>query len=469
MKCKSGVSDMNLEECLTEISTTSDSALSFFIGAGLSVASGLPDWNGLIKPLADKLNIKPNDLPYPRILQYSLCERAEYSRFINELEKSIDTCKPADTQRLIARLSLPRIWTTNYDGLIEQAYDDETIPYQVVAKDEDVFNIDYRRNQIIKMHGSLTKDNKTDIVLTESEYENYYRKRKAIYHLFQNDVRTKSFIYLGFSFDDSNLRNIISAVWDSHAIGKVSYLFTVPPSSRERSKRSKYNCWKHDLQRYMINVVELKDYSEIRSFLYKLLEKRYGKTVVLIGKRSDSTYDKLAERIGYKLAENGFKIHSGGGPNVANAVASGAWNFFESNKISFEDKVVFYYRYGGGSTNPQKGQILYCGKDRSEVRHRMISSDKICLLIGEEPDTENGIAEEIKIANIKGSRIIPIGCTGETARKQWELEKKNYEGSGPFTEKKAVFDVLISPTATEEQIAEAVTELADYLLVKHYE
>ena len=51
---------------------------------------------------------------------------------------------------------------------------DERIPYQIVAKDEDIFDLDHRSNQIIKMHGSLTKECNTDIVLLESEYENYF-------------------------------------------------------------------------------------------------------------------------------------------------------------------------------------------------------------------------------------------------------------------------------------------------------
>ncbi len=453
--------------CLEELEDLNYQAISIFAGSGLSKPCGLMDWETLVTPYAEALGIKPSEMPYPRILQYSMSNKADYSSFRNRMKSSIEKCNPKDVQRLIARLNLPRIWTTNYDGLIEQAYSEERIPYQVVATDDDIFDLDYRSNQIVKMHGSLTREKNTDIVLLESEYENYISKRKGIYQLLQNDIKTKAILYLGFSFDDPNLRNIVSAVWNQREYGHTSYLFTVPPC--EEDKKKLYSCWKNDLSRYNIKVIELDDYVEINVFLHKLLERRFGKTIVLLGKRDDTEFNSLSIKIGYKLAEAGYKIHSGGGPNIASSVASGAWGYLEERNIPIEDKVVFFYRYGGGSTNPQKGQIQYCGKTRTDVRMRMISSDKICLLIGDEPTDENGILEEIGIAQKKGSRIIPVGITGELARKQWMLEKRNYETGGIFAEKQSVYEILNSSASTENQIAEAVVELANYLLVKHYE
>ena len=177
---------------------------------------------------------------------------------------------PQVAHRLIARLNLPRVWTTNYDGLIEDAYRDECMLYQVVAEDDDLYNLDYRTNQIIKMHGSLTREKTTDIVLLESEYENYMLRRKEITHLLENDIRTKSILYLGFSFDDPNIRRIVSSVWNQKEVGNPSFLFTVPPL--DPSKQVYYRYWKDDLANYNVNVVEITDYAEINTFLYKLLQ-----------------------------------------------------------------------------------------------------------------------------------------------------------------------------------------------------
>ena len=202
--------------------------------------------------------------------------------------------------------------------------------------------------------------------------------------------------------------------------------------------------------------------------MFSLLEARYGKTVLLIGKRDDIKYNDLAFSIGKELAKSGYKIHSGGGPNIANAMAEGAWDYLESKKIPIDDKVVFFYRFNGGSTNPCKGQISYCGKTRSEVRKRMITSDKICVIFGDEAAGETGMEEEVQIALSKGARIIPVGCSGAFAKRHWEAEKHNYV-SGAFHEKEDVYDMLISTTAGKEEIAKAVAKLADYLLVRDYE
>lgn len=271
---------MDWKECLAGLKNTNRNAISVFLGAGMSVGSGLPQWGELVKPYREKLKMKTSDtVPYERIFQYSFgINRAEYSRFKKDICASNDKAEPLPIHRLIARMNFPRIWTTNYDGLLEKAYKDENMSYQIVAKDEDIYKLDYERNQIIKMHGSLTAECTTNIVLTESEYENYIQDRNAIYQLLQTEIRTKSIIYLGFSFDDINLRRIISAVWNQGVDGQISYLFIVPP--KKTATRIFYERWKEDLGRYNLIVVELNNYSEINDFMLNMIEMYFGKNIV---------------------------------------------------------------------------------------------------------------------------------------------------------------------------------------------
>ena len=456
---------MNWKTCLEDLKNANRNAISVFLGAGMSVSSGLPQWGELAKPYKLRMGIKDSTMiPYERIFQYAFgTNGAEYVRFKNDMRDSNNKVEPQSVHRLIARMNFPRIWTTNYDGLLEKAYKDDNISYQLVAKDEDIYRLDYERNQIIKMHGSLTDDCTTDIVLTESEYENYIQNRQAIYQLLQTEIRSKNIIYLGFSFDDINLRRIISAVWAQGNKGKISYLFTVPPKKKSVA-HVLYERWKEDLGRYNLIVVELDNYFEINNFMLNMVEKYFGKNIVLLGKRDDDIWNSLSHKVGYKLASKGFKIHSGGGPNIADSLAKGAWDYLEKHRIPIVDKVTFYYRYNGGSTNPRKGNVLYCGENRQEVRRKMISADKICLVMGVDGVGENGIQEEISIANRKRCRIIPIGCTGDTAKNLWNIEKYKYQDGGVYGEKEVAFNILNSTTATEEDISDAVVELADYLM-----
>lgn len=221
----------SFEDALSYVSRLSSNAFSIFVGAGLSMNCGMPDWNTLIEPYFRSLGIVDSNIPNTRIMQYALHSPAEYSLFLNQLKNSINDCKPLPVQRLIARLDLPRIWTTNYDGVLESAYSDEGMLFQVVAKNEDLFSLDFHKNQIIKMHGSLTAEKTTDIVLLESEYESYIYNRPDIYQLLRSDIMSKSFLYFGFSFDAPNLRAIIASVWNTKNTGIPSFLFTVPPSA----------------------------------------------------------------------------------------------------------------------------------------------------------------------------------------------------------------------------------------------
>ena len=455
------------KRCLDRISELQNSALSFMIGSGTSVSSGLPTWDQLIAPYIQELDLKDQHIPYERILQYALDSNTEYNDFLYSFKSVSDSCKPKPLHRLIAKLNVPRIWTTNYDGLLEKAYRDEMMGYQIVAEDNDIHLLDYSRNQIIKMHGSLTDEKQTDIVLLENEYENYIDKRNAIYHLLKNDIKTKTFLYFGFSFNDSNIRRIVSSAWNyrSRPIGRPSYLFTVPP--KDDSKKPLYKCWKKDLQRYNIDVIEMKDYIELDVFLYELLKARAGKNIVLIGKSDSDDFNKLAFQIGYELAAAGFCLHSGGGPNLSVSMSEGIWKYLEDKSLNDNNRVRFYYRYNGGSTNPKRGHVYYCGHNREEVRKKMISTNTVCIVMGDEETIDNGMLQEIDIAKTKGARIIPIASTGKLSLKTWEANYQYFSKDGVFSDLEQEYLKLNSSESIEE-IAKVVVKLADQLMVRSY-
>ena len=453
--------------CLDRIGELQNSAISIMIGSGLSVSSGLPTWDQLIEPYIQQLDLRNQHIPYERVLQYALNSNTDYNDFLFSFKRKAEKCMPNPVHRLIAKLNLPRIWTTNYDGLLEKAYRDEMMGYQIVAEDEDINLLDFSKNQIIKMHGSLTNEKTTNIVLLESEYENYIDKRNAIYHLLKNDIKSKTFLYLGFSFNDSNIRRIVSSAWNysSRPFGKPSYIFTVPP--KDDSEKTLYKCWKKDLQRYNIDVIEMSDYSELAPFMFELLKLRAGKNIVLIGKSDTDAYNELSVKIGYKLAAAGFCLHSGGGPNLSVSIAEGVWKYLEEHEINDNNRVQFFYRYNGGSTNPKRGHVYYCGRNREEVRKKMIGANTVCIVMGDEDRTENGMLQEIDIAKTKGARLIPIASTGELSRRIWEMNYHNFTKNGVFNDLEEDY-IKLSASLSDEEIADAVVKLADQLMVRSY-
>ena len=217
------------------------SSLSVFVGAGFSKTADLPDWNELVRPLAEELEISIHDIPLPRILQYACGHnKSKYSLVLHELKKRISAAQPQPGHYLLTNMGINRIWTTNYDDLIEKAYFQENKPLEVITNDFQMQNSDFSCNQLIKMHGSLSSisDNYDDIILLESQYENFELTRRNICNLLQNDISCKSFLFLGVSFDDINMRKNMGVDMEPEARrqAELSFYRSAPTNPVKRKK-----------------------------------------------------------------------------------------------------------------------------------------------------------------------------------------------------------------------------------------
>jgi NAD-dependent SIR2 family protein deacetylase len=98
---------------------------ALFIGAGMSVGAGFVDWRGLLRGIAVdlKLNVdEEHDLI--ALAQYEYNRNNNRSRLNRKIvEEFRDRATLSDNHRWIARLPIDTIWTTNYDKLLEAAFD----------------------------------------------------------------------------------------------------------------------------------------------------------------------------------------------------------------------------------------------------------------------------------------------------------------------------------------------------------
>jgi SIR2-like protein len=180
-----------------------------FVGAGLSVGAGLPDWYNLISELAQ--NVK-YELPPPKwITGDMLIDAAQY--YINRqglhslvmfLKDRLDTTnnKPTAAHQALARLPISLVFTANYDDLLERAYkeagkrvqvvvNDRAIPF--MRRDPDVVNI-------IKLYGDL--DQPETIVLARHQFEAFFLQRPQMIKLLETELGRSTMLYLGWSHSD---------------------------------------------------------------------------------------------------------------------------------------------------------------------------------------------------------------------------------------------------------------------------
>lgn len=202
--------------------------LVIFVGAGVSNNSNIPTWSELIKCFAEKLNYdnckkcnyhKP-DCPIPDCKErYNFCQdeylkipqylynedKTDYFKIIRQVLNV--EAKPNPINDLIMDLYPKHIITTNFDKLIENTKSPNSMMYKVVAEDKELLN-KISNNYIIKMHGDI--NNLKEIVLKESDYLTYQQDHILIETFIKTLLMDHTFLFVGYSLNDYNLKLIMS-------------------------------------------------------------------------------------------------------------------------------------------------------------------------------------------------------------------------------------------------------------------
>jgi hypothetical protein len=228
-------------------------ALIPFLGAGASIVATSSDTPSL--PLGTTLARKlADDFAYPerddtrddlaRVASY--CENVQGTR--SDLKESLQEIfskrlEPGPVHRLLANVEAPLlVLTTNYDNLIESAFDQAGRPYQLIVypADERINRgailwrsstspgLEYRKPEsliidasatiIYKMHGTFDYSNGQNhhFVISEEDYVRYLAQMPFPPAL-QARMRGKRFLFLGYGLKDWNFRVMLHQLDPSNA------------------------------------------------------------------------------------------------------------------------------------------------------------------------------------------------------------------------------------------------------------
>lgn len=182
-----------------------------FVGAGLSRGAGLPNWADLVKPLAARVKDCPPDSSFLDIAQYYENQegRGGLIRYLQEALRGKDV-RPTAAHRLLVTLPVQRIFTTNFDSLLEAACSEAGVDCLKVLNALHLPLLDSTRKALVKLHGEL--DLPETIVLTAYNFESYFSDHPGIADLLKIDLQTRTVLFLGYSFNDFDLRTILSQV-----------------------------------------------------------------------------------------------------------------------------------------------------------------------------------------------------------------------------------------------------------------
>lgn len=201
-----------------------DDRLAIFVGAGISKSSdtdyiNLPSWSDLITELKSDLSIT-EELDYLKLAQLYYLEFGEQA-YNQTLKKYFpEDIKPSSLHRTILKVSPHIIITTNWDCIIENAIDQEGYLYDTICTDKDLVS-STSPNKFIKIHGDFKNHN---IVFKEDDYLNYSRNFPLIENYIKSIFSTHTVLFLGYSYNDINLKHIMKWIQSHSSSAPPMYL-----------------------------------------------------------------------------------------------------------------------------------------------------------------------------------------------------------------------------------------------------
>jgi hypothetical protein len=413
---------------------------AIFAGAGLSVSSGYVSWKELLREIADELKLdidKEHDLV--AIAQYHLNENRNRG-YLNQkiIEKFANDARENEVHKILARLPIKTFWTTNYDSLIENALRNNRKKVDLkLDRASLAINVTHRDAVVYKMHGDILQA--SEAVITKDDYESYNFKRQLFTTTLQGDLVSKTFLFIGFSFEDPNLDYILSRIRLLLGENKRPHYALFRKVQREDYKNNedyeyatiKQKLRIEDLTRYSISAVLIERYNEIQEILKQIENGLNLKNVFISGSAEEygvwpiNEALKLITELTKIIIKENFKIVTGFGFGIGSYIINAAVQIIDDSKNMHYDDYL--------KISPFPFQISGKAKEdfNKQYRSGILSQCGIAIFLfgNKKKDgiitNADGVLEEFKIAKEKNLVIIPIGSTGYAAKIVQEIVREH--------------------------------------------
>lgn len=411
-----------------------DGNAALFAGAGLSRPSGFVDWKELLRPFAESISLNIEDehdlTLVAQYVQNASGNRGLISKSIMDaFNREVDL---NDNVRILTQLPIETYWTTNYDHLIEEGLREANRNPDVKIEYKQLSNTKRDRDAIVyKMHGDV--DHPADAVLTKDDYVKYDISYPFFRKVLQGDLISKTFLFIGFSFEDPNLDYVLSQtrlLLEENVRNHFCIMKTVKKDDYTEEefgyKKAQQDLREADLSRQGIQIVYVDDFTEITDILREIETAISANNVFISGSADfydgDWTKEKveeLAYKLSNQLVKHSYKVTSGFGLGIGSSVINGALDEINRSKYNHIDEHLCLRPFPQNIEDPDER-----AKKWKEYREEMLSNNGIAIfMFGNKKDSKgnkveaNGCWEEYQIAKQMGCLIIPIGSTGDVAEK----------------------------------------------------
>ena len=412
-----------------------DGNAALFAGAGLSRPSGFVVWKELLRPLAEDIGLNIDD-------EHDLTLVAQYVRNKSGSRAAINTSimdafskdvELNENVEILTRLPVGTYWTTNYDHLLEDGLKRANRSADIKIEYKQLSTTKRGRDAIVyKMHGDV--DHAADAVLTKDDYVRYDLKYPFFRKVLQGDLISKTFLFVGFSFEDPNLDSVLSQIrllMDENIRNHYCIMKKVSRDSDDTEeqfgfKMAQQQLREQDLSRYGIQTVYVDKYSEITDMLREIETAVLANNVFISGSADfyegewkKEKIEELAYKVAKRLVKEEFKVTSGFGIGIGSAVINGAVDEIHSSKYKHLDEHLSLYPFPQGIADVNERKLKWIN-----YRNQILNDNGVTIFIaGNKKNTEgnkvvaDGCLQEFEIAKKNGCIIVPIGTTGDASER----------------------------------------------------
>jgi phosphoglycolate phosphatase len=419
--------------------------LAWFAGAGVSIPSGLGGWKEQYQPLLEQTGASwmPQTRELPDTLQLA-CTVDDGAKVFEAFKNSFGGSEsPNDYHFAILRSRAKRIWTSNYDQLFEGAISNARLDQRVVRDDGGLLNNFAAGRLVIKVNGDFEnatfgKDLRWDVVLTRQQFDRALTERPEIWRLFEDDFRNRSLVFVGVSFQDPILRQVVAIATDR--IPKTHYkhylLAKIPSDPVEQTLQGREAL---NLEKFHIQTLWFQSHDDIRRFVGRVTvlarrpivgvsgstrtkdEGTDEDTIKLPnGQLTATQLKEINTALGETLARKGYRVTSGGAPYIGAEAVEAAFKIKSS-------RARFYFRKGGGTHYKRLAPaVIVEGDGYPDMRLRFIGELSLLVAMGGGQEVNSasgtgGVTDEIQMAAKLGVPVLLFPQAGG------EVERLNRE------------------------------------------
>ncbi len=179
-----------------------------FIGAGLSMPSGLPSWKDFLYKVQKESGVNKDD--FKKLIdngEYENAAQLLHDTDAQHLQEKLENFFGKkfvidDIQGVVRRLPewfKDNVITTNYDDILSVVYEESGEKFTDTVLGFNAEEILSDRKSLIKIHGEYKGTNKR--ILTSNDYKKYYTQEKSIEHCIMKFMMSNHMLFLGCSLN----------------------------------------------------------------------------------------------------------------------------------------------------------------------------------------------------------------------------------------------------------------------------